>query len=151
MATLYDIAGGYTGLLKMTSAFYAKALKDDLIGDMFGKAAVEHAAYLAGWLSTSFGGPQDYLAERGDLRFVIWKHAGLNITEAQRARWARLMMDAAAEVGMPVTFLRSYEQFVDQITRSVRENSNVDVDTLRLQIGLAPKEDLQPLKPVAAP
>ncbi|MEM8750625.1 MAG: globin [Pseudomonadota bacterium] len=142
--TLYDVAGGYDRLHEMTTAFYAKALKDDLIGDMFSKAASEHAHYLAGWLSASFGGPTDYLTERGDIRFVIWKHAALHITEAQRARWARLMLDAAAEVAMPEAFMRSYERFVDSITRSVRENSNMDIEIMRAELGLAPGEDLYP-------
>lgn len=145
MATLYEAAGGHERLLAMTEAFYGKALGDDLIGGMFSRVATKHAQYLAGWLSASFGGPRDYLAERGDLRFVVWKHAGLQITEAQRARWARLMMDAAAEVGMPDAFLRPYGQFVDSITRSVRENSNMPIEIMRAELGLAPDEDLQPL------
>lgn len=142
--TLYELAGGRDRLHAMTSAFYAKALEDDLIGDMFSRAATDHAHHLAGWLSASFGGPRDYLDERGDLRFVVWKHAGLKITEAQRARWARLMMEAAAEAEMPEAFLASYGGFVDSITRSVRENSNVDVEVMRAELGLAPGEDLPP-------
>lgn len=142
--TLYETSGGYGRLLAMTEAFYRKALADDLLGEMFSKAADEHARYLAGWLSASFGGPRDYLRERGDLRFVVWQHAGLRITEAQRARWARLMMDAAAEADMPEAFLRSYARFVDAITRSVRENSNAEIDTLRAELGLAPGESMAP-------
>ena len=142
--TLYDAAGGHERLLAMTTRFYRKALADDLIGPMFSRASSEHARRLAGWFAASFGGPADYLHERGDVRFVIWKHAGLAITEAQRARWARLMMEAGAEAGMPEAFLRPYAGFVDAITRSVRENSNVPLDALRESIGLAPGEDLAP-------
>ena len=142
--TLYEAAGGHERLLAMTEAFYGKALEDDLIGEMFGKAASEHAEYLAGWLSASFGGPDDYLSERGDLRFVIWKHAGLDITEAQRARWAELMPGAAREVGMPETFMGPFTGFVEGVTRSVRQNSNLDMDTMRAQLGLAPGADLPP-------
>lgn len=52
---------------------------------MFDRAASEHAAHLAFRLSASFVGRTDYLVERGDLRFMIWKHAGLRITKARRA------------------------------------------------------------------
>ena len=146
---LYDEAGGHERLLAMTTAFYGKALADDVIGPMFSRAATDHAPHLASWLSASFGGPTDYLRERGDLRFVIWKHAGLAITEAQRARWASLMMDAAAEAGMSERFLRSYQRFVDGISRSVREHANEDMDILRAQIGLNPGETMEPLRPEA--
>ena len=145
--TLYELAGGRERLLAMTTRFYEAALADDLIGEMFGRAADEHATYLAGWLSASFGGPTDYLRERGDLRFVVWKHAGLAITEAQRARWARLMMEAAAEVGMPEAFLVPYGRFVDAITRSVTENSNEDLKDMRARLGLAPGEGVEPRQP----
>ena len=143
--TIYELAGGHDRLLAMTTAFYDKAVADDLLGGMFSKAAAEHAAYLASWLVASFGGPTDYLRERGDLRFVIWKHAGLGITEAQRARWARLMMEAAAETGMSEPFVRSYERFVDQITRATREHSNAEPDILKARLGLGAHEAVVPL------
>ena len=147
--SLYDHAGGRDRLLAMTTRFYEAARADDLLGAMFAKASPAHAHHLADWLAASFGGPQDYLETRGDVRFVIWKHAGLAITEAQRARWARLMMDAAAETGMPDAFLRPYAGFVDAITRSVRENANMPLNELRSSIGLAPGEDLAPRRPEA--
>ena len=134
--TLYDAAGGRDRLLAMTAAFYGKATADDLIGPMFGRAAADHANYLAGWMSASFGGPRDYLAERGDLAFVIWKHAGLRITDAQRARWARLMMEAAAEVDMPRTFTVPFRRYVDAITRATQDHSNADPAWLKARLGL---------------
>ena len=145
--TLYDAAGGRERLLAMTRAFYAKAVEDDLIGPMFSRAATDHAEHLASWLSASFGGPRDYLVERGDLRFVVWRHAGLRIPEDQRARWAALMMGAARDTGMPETFLVPYERFVDSITRSVLADSHEDVDAMRARLGLAPGENLAPLRP----
>ncbi len=144
MPTLYDVSGGRDRLLAMTTAFYAKAIDDDVIGEMFGRAAGDHAAYLAGWMCVSFGGPRDYLATRGDLDFVDWKHAGLKITEAERARWARLMMEAAAEVGMPPAFLATFQRYVDGISRVVREGSHVPLEDMRRHLGLAPGEEMSP-------
>ena len=136
-----------SSLLRMTTAFYESAVADELIGDMFAKAASDHAAHLASWLSVVFGGPRDYLRERGDLGFVMYKHMGLAITEPQRARWARLMMDAAArEFADNHAFLRRFDHFVQSITRSVREVTNIEPEELRRMIGLAPGEDMLPLK-----
>ena len=143
---LYDLSGGSARLLAMTTAFYERAVKDDVLGHMFSRAAADHAAHLASWLTVSFGGPPNYLEDRGDLRFVIYKHLGLEITDAERARWASLMLDSAAEVGMPDAFMRPYAGFVATITRSVQENSNTDPDILRAELGLAPGEVMHPRK-----
>lgn len=132
-------------LLAMTTKFYEAALDDDLIGTMFSKAATDHATHLASWLSVVFGGPRDYLRERGDLSFVMYKHMALNITEAQRARWARLMMEAAADTISDEAFLRRIANFVHSITHSVREVSNIEPEEARRMIGLAPGEDMRPL------
>ncbi|MEM7665825.1 MAG: globin [Pseudomonadota bacterium] len=133
-------------LLEMTAAFYERAVEDEVIGEMFSKAATDHAAHLASWLSVVFGGSRDYLRERGDLGFVMYKHMGLGISEAQRARWANLMMDAAAEqFGDDEAFLRRIARFVHSITHSVREVSNLESDEVRRMIGLAPGEEMLPI------
>ena len=143
--TLYDLAGGRERLLAMTTAFYERAVADDFLGTMLDEAASEHAGRLAAWLSASFGGSTDDLRDRGDLRFVIWKHAGLRITEAQRARWARLMMDAAAGAHMPKAFVRPYGVFVDRITRATRAHSNADPAAVKADLGPGPHEATVPL------
>lgn len=131
--------------LAMTTAFYEAAIEDDVIGDMFSRAATDHATHLASWLAVVFGLSNDYLRERGDIGFVMYKHMGLGITEGQRARWARLMTDAAANTFTDETFLRRYGQFVNSITHNVREMSNLEPDALRSHIGLAPGENLSPI------
>lgn len=133
-------------LLEMTIAFYERAVEDDVIGEMFSRAATDHAIHLASWLSVVFGGPRNYLRERGDLNFVMYKHMGLGITEAQRARWANLMMDAAAEqFSDDGAFLKRIARFVHSITHSVREVSNLEPDEVRRMIGLAPGEEMRPI------
>lgn len=142
--TLYELAGGKDGLLSITRCFYENALADDLIGSMFSRVDPHHADYLADWMSVVFGGPQTYLEQRGDIRFVIYQHMNLRITDAQRARWERLMMDSAAEQGVPTSFLRPFADFVGRITRSVQENSNTPQETLERTLGLEPGEALLP-------
>lgn len=144
--TLYQTAGGHDRLLAMTTLFYELAVKDEILGHMFSKTSSDHARHLASWLSASFGGPTNYLNERGDIRFVIYKHIGLEVTDIQRERWAALMLKAAAEVGMPESFMHAYSGFVSSITRSVQENSNTDPEILRAELGLQPEEIMQPVK-----
>ncbi|UWR24533.1 hypothetical protein [Sulfitobacter sp. S190] len=128
--TLFDVAGGQDRIRAMTEAFYDKALRDPLLEPLFTAGDDKHAKYLAGWFSVVFGGPQDYLSERGDLAFVIWKHVSMKITDAQRARWVTLMRDAAAEVDIDARFMGPFDRFIDQISRSVQEHSHMPPDEL---------------------
>jgi hemoglobin len=48
-----------------------------------------------------FGGPTRYTDELGGYEHMLAQHRGLAITEAQRARWARLIAEAADEAGLP--------------------------------------------------
>lgn len=144
MTTLYDLSGGRDRLHAMTAAFYAKVIEDDLLGPMFSRGAADHATWLADWMCVSFGGPRDYLVERGDLAFVIMKHAELFATEAQRARWASHMMAAADEVGMPPEFVRPFSRYVDAISRSVRDQSNMPRARLAAMLGVPPETGREP-------
>ena len=139
MTTLYDLSGGREKLHAMTRAFYAKVIGDDLLATMFAKGAADHATWLADWMCVSFGGPRDYLVKRGDLAFVIMKHAELFATEQQRARWAMHMMAAADEVGMAPEFIRYFGRYVDQISRSVRDQSNMPRAQLAAMLGVPPE------------
>ena len=136
MTTLYDLSGGRERLHAMTRAFYEKVTPDDLLAPMFAKGATDHAHWLAEWMCVSFGGPDDYLVERGDLAFVIMKHAELFATEAQRARWADHMMASADEVGMAPEFVRHFGRYVDAISRSVRDQSNMRRERLAAMLGV---------------
>ena len=124
--TAFDEAGGMPGLLAMTTRFFASAREDDILGPVFAHAAPEHAEHLAGWLAVVFGGPRDYLAERGDLRFVIRAHKAMKVTEDQRARWVSLMLASGRHAGLSPAFLQAMARFSEGISHSVRENSWVD-------------------------
>ncbi len=134
--TLYDVAGGADRITAMTTAFYEKAVVDPLLSPLFTNGDADHANYLAGWFSVIFGGPQDYLTERGDLRFVIWKHVSMHITDAQRARWVNLMRDVAARVQIDERFLGPFDRFIDRVSRDVQANSHVPKVELRARLGI---------------
>ena len=122
--TLYEVAGGSAGILAMTRRFYEKAVADPLLGELFaGKP--EHADHIAGYLIHNFGRPDDYLRERGDLRFVLEQHEGMAISEEQRARWVHLMLEAARETGKPPAFLEVFSRYVDFASRRTRDVSEL--------------------------
>ncbi len=134
--TLFDAAGGVARITEMTTAFYKKALVDPLLSPLFAKGDANHAKYLASWFSVIFGGPQDYLSERGDIGFVIWKHVAMHITDHQRARWVNLMREAAAEVEIDERFLVPFDRFIDTVSRDVQANSHIPKEELRERLGI---------------
>lgn len=134
--TLFEAAGGAARITEMTTAFYEKALVDPLLSLLFIKGDDDHAKYLAGWFSVVFGGPRDYLSERGDLGFVIWKHVSMHITDEQRNRWVELMQAAAVETKVNPRFLVPFYRFIEKVSRDVQTNSHLPKEELSEMLGI---------------
>jgi hemoglobin len=96
--SIYDYAGGAPVFQRLTEAFYAKVVRDPLVSPLFEHFTDDHIRNVAIWLGEVFGGPALYSEQHGGHRGVLTKHGGLGITEAQRERWAALMIEAAGEV-----------------------------------------------------
>nr|BFE83309.1 hypothetical protein GCM10020093_059100 [Planobispora longispora] len=62
------MGGGAEAFERLTETFYAKVLKDDLIGPLFAHMDPGHPRYVAMWLGEVFGGPDRYTRERGAIR-----------------------------------------------------------------------------------
>lgn len=89
-------AVGEAGIRKLVAAFYKQIPDDDILGPMYPKNDLAGAeSRLAGFLIFRFGGPQDYIAERGHPRLRL-RHAPFAVNQAARDRWVALM-DAAFE------------------------------------------------------
>ena len=100
--TVYDWAGGQEAFEKLTEAFYAKVLKDELLGDLFRTMSPEHAKYVAHFISEVVGGPKLYTEQSTKSHaHMISRHVGKKLDETQRKRWVQLFLEAADEVGMP--------------------------------------------------
>ncbi|WP_251094680.1 antibiotic biosynthesis monooxygenase [Streptomyces sp. Caat 7-52] len=117
--TLYDWAGGAEAFSRLTSVFYDKVLKDDLLAPLFAGLPPEHAEHVALWLGEVFGGPARYSATQGGHGHMVAKHMGRNIGEAQRRRWVDLIQDAADEAGLPTDaeFRSAFLAYVEWGTR----------------------------------
>lgn len=100
--TLYQWAGGRDAFEKLTEVFYAKVLKDDLLGDLFRNMSSDHSKHVAHFLSEVMGGPKLYTGEsKRSHAHMISRHVGRKLDETQRKRWVKLVLEAADEIGMP--------------------------------------------------
>ncbi|WP_019633569.1 group II truncated hemoglobin [Actinomadura atramentaria] len=144
--TMYEWAGGTAAFDRLTEDFYARVRKDDVVGPLFAHMDPSHPHYVALWLAEVFGGPTAYTDERGGYPRMLGQHLGKGITEAQRRRWASLLMDAADAVGLPADpeFRAAFAGYIEWGTRIALANSQPgatppqDAPTPRWGWGVAP-------------
>lgn len=99
--TLYEWAGGMPAFEKLTTAFYQKVLKDELLEPIFKHMSPHHQLHVAHFIAEVFGGPAAYTAEGGSHFNMIQKHFSKHLTEAQRKRWVFLLLETADEIELP--------------------------------------------------
>jgi CDGSH-type Zn-finger protein/truncated hemoglobin YjbI len=124
--TLFEWAGGYPALLRMTRIFYGKYVpQDPLIGPLFAHMAPDHPERVASWLSEVFGGPKFYSARYGDYNRMISQHLNKGLTEPQRSRWASLMVQSAVDAGLPndAEFRAAFTAYLEWGSHLALENS----------------------------
>jgi hemoglobin len=131
--TLYEWAGGSAAFVRLTTAFYDRATKDELLGPLFARMDPDHAEHVAVWLAEVFGGPATYSEEHGGYPRMVVKHLGMAITEAQRRRWIDLIQDAADEVELPddPEFRAAFVGYLEWGTRLAKQNSQPGADVVR--------------------
>jgi hemoglobin len=108
LATIHHAAGvtdelpifdllGQEKIEAIVAAFYRRVPDDDILGPMYPKGDFEAAEErLRSFLIYRFGGPPDYLKERGHPRLRM-RHAPFAVGQAARDRWMELMMAAVDE------------------------------------------------------
>lgn len=104
---------GEDGFTRLIAAFYRQIPDDDILGPMYrdrDMVAAEHR--LRGFLIYRFGGPQDYIEERGHPRLRM-RHVPFVIDQAARDRWMTLMKKALDETQLPEAPARVLEMFLD--------------------------------------
>ncbi|MCW3063181.1 MAG: globin [Solirubrobacterales bacterium] len=100
MTTLYEHAGGDTGLHRLEELFYSKVLADPLLQPLFGEGQPHHVEHLTWFTAESFGGPDRFTRELG-FDHLVDVHRGLGITDEQRERFVALYLEALDEAGLP--------------------------------------------------
>jgi hemoglobin len=99
--TLYDWIGGGAALRRLTTLFYAKIAKDEMLAPVFAKMGPDHPAHVAEFIGEVLGGPPLYSSEHGGHPEMIRHHLGRRLSEAQRRHWLALLLDSYTELGLP--------------------------------------------------
>jgi len=126
--TLFEWAGGYPALLRMTRIFYGKYVPEEpLLSPLFASMSPDHPERVASWLSEVFGGPDFYSARYGGYTRMISQHLNKALSEEQRARWVQLLSRAAEEAGLPADaeFRAAFVAYLEWGSRLAKENSTV--------------------------
>lgn len=124
--TLFEWLGGLPALTRMTRIFYDKYVpQDPLLQPLFAHMSPDHPERVAAWLGEVFGGPKLYSESYGGYSRMLSQHMGKGLTEAQRARWARLICQAADDAGLPTDpeFRSAFVSYIEWGTRIAVENS----------------------------
>ena len=99
--TLFEWAGGMPALEKLTTRFYDKVRRDEVLGPIFAEMPSEHPHFVAQFIAEVLGGPTAYSETRGGHPHMIARHLGRHLSESQRQRWVAVLLEAADEVGLP--------------------------------------------------
>jgi hemoglobin len=92
---------GTEGFQRLIAAFYRRVPSDEVLGPMYPANDLAGAEKrLRGFLIFRFGGPQDYIAERGHPRLGM-RHGRFHIGEQARHHWLQLMDEAFGEAQLP--------------------------------------------------
>ena len=124
--TLFEWAGGFPALLRMTRIFYSKYVPEDpLVGPLFARMSPDHPERVAAWLSEVFGGSDFYSRQYGGYTRMISQHVGKCITEEQRARWVKMLCQSAEDAMLPndPEFRAAFVAYLEWGSRIGKENS----------------------------
>ena len=107
---------GLDGFTRLTRAFYQQVTTDDILGPMYPADDMEGAEQrLRDFLVYRFGGPQDYIEQRGHPRLRM-RHAPFPIDVAAAERWFELMQRALAAAALAEDATEVLTQFFRQMT-----------------------------------
>lgn len=118
ISTLYARVGAEK-LTKMVAGFYRRVRTDELLSPMYDAedwAGAEDR--LRSFLFFRFGGPANYLMERGHPRLRV-RHLPFSIGEPERRRWLDLMANAMSEAEIPADPAAIMKPFFEQVANAM--------------------------------
>jgi hemoglobin len=105
---------GDEGFQRLVAAFYRQVPTDPILGPMYPAEDISGAEHrLRGFLLFRFGGPANYIADRGHPR-LRQRHAPFMIDEAARNRWVELMERSLDEAQLPQDATDTLRNFFSQ-------------------------------------
>jgi hemoglobin len=77
MTTIFESAGGETGLMRLAAAWHQRVIADEIVGHAFqGGFRADHTERLAAYWAEALGGPAAYSDRYGDETSVVQIHSG---------------------------------------------------------------------------
>lgn len=111
---IYDRIGE-DGFRRLVAAFYRQVPDDDILGPMYPAEDLSGAEdRLRGFLIFRFGGPQNYIQDRGHPRLRM-RHAPFVVNQEARDRWISLMRNALDETELPYEADTTLRMFFDGV------------------------------------
>lgn len=111
---IYQLLGG-AKIASIVHSFYRRIPSDPILGPMYPERDLAGAEQrLSSFLIYRFGGPQEYIAERGHPR-LRQRHAPFAVDQAARDRWMKLMLEAIDEQNLESAHREYLERFLGSI------------------------------------
>jgi len=128
IAALYERMGP-DNLQAMVTDFYEQVPTDDILGPMYPPEDLAGAQRrLLSFLTFRFGGPQDYLQERGHPRLRM-RHAPFVVDQAARDRWVELMDRSIDRLTLPSDVVGTLKEFLHHIATFLINRNDVELQT----------------------
>ncbi|WP_327588178.1 group II truncated hemoglobin [Nonomuraea sp. NBC_00507] len=101
MQSVYEAAGGSTGLLRLAEAWHSRVMADDVVSHPFSHGFhPQHSERLAAYWAEALGGPATYSETHGDETSVVRIHSGNGPHEEMDRRAIACFDQALEDVGL---------------------------------------------------
>jgi hemoglobin len=101
MRTVYEAAGGDSGLLRLAHAWHSRVMADEVVSHAFSHGFhPQHTERLAAYWAEALGGPPRYSERHGDESSVVRIHSGNGPHEEMDRRAIACFDQAMADVGL---------------------------------------------------
>jgi hemoglobin len=101
MRSVYEVAGGSEGLLRLAQAWHHRVMADEIVSHAFSHGFhPQHSERLAAYWAEALGGPTTYSDAYGDETSVVRIHSGNGPHEEMDRRAISCFDQALADVGL---------------------------------------------------
>jgi hemoglobin len=101
MRSVYEVAGGSEGLLRLAEAWHHRVMADEIVSHAFSHGFhPQHSERLAAYWAEALGGPTTYSDAYGDETSVVRIHSGNGPHEEMDRRAISCFDQALADVGL---------------------------------------------------